>query len=349
VWENATTDGPVYQYGIYYGSEELNCNGMSSGGADVGGKDASPAEPGGGTSVSCNKKYFNVAIGLNAGWQNCMLAFEGTTAKPGVITEDNGLQTPTGAVYPVLAARIPLWPDYGGSGGGPFDGLVCGQHPINGKTSGFQTLYTMGTDKGGFPFCYRLGTDGRTIYSACNPDYDYRAIDAEPVFGRSRQLRVDRISNGDAANEAGNPAPPPAGYKAKTKTAQMDPTWPTCPEGYVYRPELFACVGICGDGVTTPDEGCDDMNTVNGDGCSNMCRVEVLCGDGVTVITEDQLCDMVQHCPTDPGSSELSWDESFDLCFWCDGGTAVIRGDRVCDGVPQCPGGDDEQGCAVVP
>ena len=31
---------------------------------------------------------------------------------------------------------------------------------------------------------------------------------------------------------------------------------------------------ICGDGVTTPDEGCDDGNTVSGDGCSSTCTVE---------------------------------------------------------------------------
>jgi cysteine-rich repeat protein len=31
---------------------------------------------------------------------------------------------------------------------------------------------------------------------------------------------------------------------------------------------------ICGDGIKTPDEGCDDGNTVSGDGCSSTCTVE---------------------------------------------------------------------------
>ncbi|HEV8321110.1 MAG TPA: DUF4215 domain-containing protein [Myxococcota bacterium] len=40
----------------------------------------------------------------------------------------------------------------------------------------------------------------------------------------------------------------------------------------------------CGNGVTDPDETCDDGNRVNGDGCSGRCEVEFglgYCGDGV--------------------------------------------------------------------
>ncbi len=32
--------------------------------------------------------------------------------------------------------------------------------------------------------------------------------------------------------------------------------------------------GVCGDGVLDAGEGCDDGNTVDGDGCSSKCRVE---------------------------------------------------------------------------
>jgi cysteine-rich repeat protein len=31
---------------------------------------------------------------------------------------------------------------------------------------------------------------------------------------------------------------------------------------------------ICGDGVVTPDENCDDGNTISGDGCSANCTIE---------------------------------------------------------------------------
>ena len=36
----------------------------------------------------------------------------------------------------------------------------------------------------------------------------------------------------------------------------------------------------CGDGKTDPGEGCDDGNNVDGDGCSATCTPEPICGDG---------------------------------------------------------------------
>merc|ERR1711988_470411 len=33
-------------------------------------------------------------------------------------------------------------------------------------------------------------------------------------------------------------------------------------------------VGICGDGIVTDGEACDDLNQDNGDGCDSQCRVE---------------------------------------------------------------------------
>ena len=48
---------------------------------------------------------------------------------------------------------------------------------------------------------------------------------------------------------------------------------------------------ICGNGVTEPPETCDDGNTASGDGCSDVCQVEipVVCGNGVAQGTEE--CD----------------------------------------------------------
>jgi len=45
---------------------------------------------------------------------------------------------------------------------------------------------------------------------------------------------------------------------------------------------------ICGDGIKTANEQCDDGNNVNGDGCSATCRLEV-CGNGV--VDAGEQCD----------------------------------------------------------
>lgn len=46
---------------------------------------------------------------------------------------------------------------------------------------------------------------------------------------------------------------------------------------------------FCGDDFVQEGEACDDGNTIDGDGCSEMCEVE-FCGDGV-VNNEDEECD----------------------------------------------------------
>ena len=44
---------------------------------------------------------------------------------------------------------------------------------------------------------------------------------------------------------------------------------------------------VCGNAVMEGAEACDDGNTVNGDGCSSTCTIEVcVCGDGVKDVTE---------------------------------------------------------------
>lgn len=32
------------------------------------------------------------------------------------------------------------------------------------------------------------------------------------------------------------------------------------------------CTSICGDGIVTPAEACDDGNLLNGDGCNSVCK-----------------------------------------------------------------------------
>jgi len=60
-------------------------------------------------------------------------------------------------------------------------------------------------------------------------------------------------------------------------------------------PEMDAAAAICGNGLIEPGEVCDDFNSLPGDGCSGLCRVEpnfrcvvagepclttIVCGDG---------------------------------------------------------------------
>lgn len=155
---NPPAPGVVFQYGVYYGEEELMCG----------------DEP-------CQKKYFNVAIGIDPSFTDCVLAFEATAALPGVITQANGWQTPVGSVYPVVVARVNLTPAIvTGPPGAPG---VCGENPLNGVNSGVLARYTHGADNQGFPFCYHLDVAGGTVSPHCAPGYDYSDIDANPIFG----------------------------------------------------------------------------------------------------------------------------------------------------------------------
>lgn len=57
---------------------------------------------------------------------------------------------------------------------------------------------------------------------------------------------------------------------------------------------LNCTVSVCGDAIrnVAAAEACDDGNTDNGDGCSSNCRLELpgdVCGDGV--VTGDETCD----------------------------------------------------------
>ena len=45
--------------------------------------------------------------------------------------------------------------------------------------------------------------------------------------------------------------------------------------GYYNNATTWKCSALCGDGIyVSAEEGCDDNNTVNFDGCSSTCTVE---------------------------------------------------------------------------
>jgi cysteine-rich repeat protein len=63
----------------------------------------------------------------------------------------------------------------------------------------------------------------------------------------------------------------------------------------------------CGDGVTDPNEGCDDGNTTSGDGCASDCAVEAanpVCGNGVREVGE--ACDDGNGADADGCSSQCT-------------------------------------------
>lgn len=149
-FDTPSLSGMVFQYGVYYGNEALLC----------GGED-------------CNKKYFNIAIGIDPAFANCQLAFEATASKAGVIGPETGWATPVGAVYPVLRARLNLTPDLanGGNGSG-----VCGQHPLEGGGSGLALYFTDAAAPTGYPFCYHLDAAGTAVTATCLPTHDYSGV-----------------------------------------------------------------------------------------------------------------------------------------------------------------------------
>lgn len=47
-----------------------------------------------------------------------------------------------------------------------------------------------------------------------------------------------------------------------------------CDPGFECNQGTGQCITLCGNGIINTDEACDDGNTNNGDGCSNVCQIE---------------------------------------------------------------------------
>lgn len=94
----------------------------------------------------------------------------------------------------------------------------------------------------------------------------------------------------------------------------------------------------CGNGILEAPEECDDGNTVSGDGCSNLCRLEEVCGDGIDnnqdgfIDNQDPACQVCGDGDLDPGED-------------CDDGNTVSGDGCTSDcltesqgGAPDCTG-----------
>jgi len=101
-----------------------------------------------------------------------------------------------------------------------------------------------------------------------------------------------------------------------------------------------ACEGdVCGDGVVTGAEECDDGNFAGGDGCSGICTLEVTDTDGDGVPDDEDICF------GDDATGDSDSDGVCDDTDWCDGyddaTAADSDGDLVCDDLDWCEGYDD--------
>lgn len=121
---------------------------------------------------------------------------------------------------------------------------------------------------------------------------------------------------------------------------------------YACETVLDAVIGRpaeCGDFTVEGDEGCDDGNTVGGDGCSASCTVESLCGNGALDAGEE--CDdgnlfLVDGCDDECQIEERCGDGILHAGEACDDG-GNVSGDgcsATCDIEAVCGNGQLEPG-----
>jgi len=115
---------------------------------------------------------------------------------------------------------------------------------------------------------------------------------------------------------------------------------------------LQYCPGLCttcGNGIIeAPSEGCEDGNTVDGDGCSASCQIEAVCGNGIMEPGEE--CDDGNTGSGDGCSSTCELEgEVSNCCFaHCPTGGCDhdVCEDIVCTLVPWCCSGCWDEFCA---
>jgi len=96
------------------------------------------------------------------------------------------------------------------------------------------------------------------------------------------------------------------------------------------------CEGVvCGNGLVTGAEQCDDGNKAGGDGCSALCTFEIADSDG------DGVADKVDICPGGDDRIDTDVDAVPDFCDPCpvDAGNDS-DGDGTCDSADLCLGDD---------
>jgi len=118
--------------------------------------------------------------------------------------------------------------------------------------------------------------------------------------------------------------------------------------------EFQAMNNICGDGVTSPSEACDDGNNGSGDGCNSGCGIEngfacagnpsictPVCGDGIKVSGET--CDDGNTAAAD-GCSPVCVVETGFVCTGAPSVCTTVCGDGIKAGAEACDD-DNTTGC----
>jgi len=111
-----------------------------------------------------------------------------------------------------------------------------------------------------------------------------------------------------------------------------------CRTGYA-RNDMGACEVSCGDGIVVRGEGCDDLNTNDGDGCDAECQVEAgwacfetggrestcaeTCGDGF--VDEGEVCD------DGAANSDTTADACRTTCVLASCGDGAVDMGEACD------------------
>ena len=102
----------------------------------------------------------------------------------------------------------------------------------------------------------------------------------------------------------------------------------SCPDGVVGTyPD---CDSLCGDGIVSPGEPCDDNNTLSGDGCSAICEVE----NGYICEGSPSICSDLDECTAhNPCSVNATCNNTF-LGFTCSCHAGFYGNGLICE---QCP------------
>jgi len=121
--------------------------------------------------------------------------------------------------------------------------------------------------------------------------------------------------------------------------------------------------GNCGDGILERNEGCDDGNTISGDGCSRICQIEnnyecktpgqpcvniAVCGNGH--LTSDETCDDGNTVSGDGCSADCSTVEKGFQCRVPGKPCTPKCGDGTISGTETCDDGNtkSDDGCSAT-
>ena len=205
--------------------------------------------------------------------------------------------------------------------------------------------------------------------TSCRIDagYDCRLADYSPeaklngpstckkeACGDGSRTRSEECDNGNLKDD---------GSTGCTTACKVAPGW-DCAEDDVWGTSV--CVEVCGNGVRSYSEACDDGNAVDGDGCSAACQVEAgwkcsggvgsasvcteVCGDGIKTAGEE--CDDGNTADGDGCSAACKKEAGWDCREIDESRTSTCQKEVCGDGIrtrsEECDDGntDDEDGCS---